>query len=85
MINIENIVKSKHIKFICRIINNEMDSLNAIIGKHWLQKYDSTFGVGFFLCRCPDIKGLDIASIPKYYREAIKAWSIFCWVKFYRV
>ena len=48
MINIDNIVKSKHIKFICRIINNEMDSWNAIIGKHWLQKYDNKFGVGCF-------------------------------------
>jgi hypothetical protein len=25
-----------------------MDSWNAIIGKHWLQKYDNKFGVGFF-------------------------------------
>jgi hypothetical protein len=43
-----------------------MDSWNAI-GKHWLQKYDNKFGVDFFLCKCSDIKGLDIASIPKYY------------------
>ena len=50
MINIDNIVKSKHIKFICRIVNNEMDSWNAIIhvGKHWLQKYDSKFGIVCF-------------------------------------
>ena len=48
MFNIDNIVKSKHITFICRIINNEMDSWNAIIGKHWIQKYDSKFGVVFF-------------------------------------
>jgi hypothetical protein len=48
MINIDNIVKSKHIKFICRIINNEMDSWNGIIGKHWLQKYDNKFGFVFF-------------------------------------
>ena len=48
MINIDNIVKSRHVTFICRIINNEMDSSNAIIGKHWLQKYDNKFGVVFF-------------------------------------
>ena len=48
MINIDNIVQSKHIKFICRIINNDMDSWNAIIGKHCLQKYDNKFGVVFF-------------------------------------
>jgi hypothetical protein len=38
MINIDNFVKSKQIKFIYKIINSEMDSWNAI-GKHWLQKY----------------------------------------------
>ena len=52
-----------------------MDSWNAI-GKHWLQKYDNEFGVdGFFLCKCSDIKGLDIGSIPKYYQNAIQAWK----------
>jgi hypothetical protein len=49
-----------------------MDSCNAI-DKHWLQKYDNKFGVDFFLCKCSDIKGLDIASIPKYYQDAIQA------------
>ena len=63
MINIDNFVKSKQIQFIYKIINSEMDSWNAI-GKHWLQKYDSKFGVDYFLCKCSDIKGLDIASIP---------------------
>jgi hypothetical protein len=51
-------------------IISEMDSWNAI-GKHWLQKYDNKFGVDFFLCKCYDIKGLDIASIPRYYQDAI--------------
>ena len=76
MINIDIFVKSKQIKYIYKIINSEMDSWNAI-GKHWLQKYDCKFGVVFFLCKCPDIKGLDIAFIPKYYRDAMQAWSIF--------
>jgi hypothetical protein len=57
MINIDNFVKSKQIKFICKIINSEMDSCNAI-DKHWLQKYDNKFGVDFFLCKCSNIKGL---------------------------
>jgi hypothetical protein len=38
---------------------SEMDSWNAK-GKHWSQKYDNTFGVDCFLCKCSDIKGLDI-------------------------
>ena len=76
VIIIDNFVKSKQIKFIYKIINSEMDSWNAI-GKHWLQKYDKKFGVDFFLCKCSDIKGLDIASIPKYYQDAIQAWNNF--------
>jgi hypothetical protein len=39
MINIDNFVKSKPIKFIYKIINSEMDSWNAI-GKHWSIKFD---------------------------------------------
>jgi hypothetical protein len=48
-----------------------MDSWNAI-GKHWLQKYDNKFGVDFFLCKCSDFKDLNIASIPKYFKNDIK-------------
>ena len=47
MINMDNFVKSKQIKCICKIINSEMDSCNAI-DKHWLKKYDITFGVVVF-------------------------------------
>ena len=71
MINIDNL--SKQILFIYKIINSEMDSWNAK-GKDWLQKYDNKFGVDFFLCKCSYIKGLYIASIPKYYQDAIPAW-----------
>jgi hypothetical protein len=83
MINIDNFVKSKEIQYIWKKNNSEMNSWNAI-GKHWLQKYDNKFGV-FFLCKRPDIKGLDIASIRKYYRDAIQAWIICFWVMFYGV
>ena len=68
MINIDKFVKSKQIKFIYKIINSEMDSWNAI-GKQ--------FGVDLFLFKCSDIKGIDIASIPKYYQDAIQAWNNF--------
>ena len=71
-----NFVKSKQIKYRYKIINSEMNSWNAI-GKHWLQKYDNTFGVDIFLCKCSDIKGLDIAPIPIYYQDAIHAWNNF--------
>jgi hypothetical protein len=55
MINMDNFVKSKQIKCICKIINSEMDSWNAI-NKHWLKKYDNTFGgVFFFFVSAPII------------------------------
>jgi len=72
MTNIHTFVKSKQIQCIYTIINSEMDSRNAIV-KHWLF---------YFLCKCSNIKGLDIASIPKYYRDDIQAWNIICWVMF---
>jgi len=53
-----------------------------MIGKIWLQKYDNKFGVNFFLFfffvnALIDIKGLDIASIPKYYQDTLHAWNNF--------
>ena len=66
MFNIDTFVKSKQVQFIYTIISSEMDSWNAI-GKHWLI---------CFLCKCSNIKGYDIASIPKYYRDDIQAWNI---------
>ena len=71
-LNIDDFVKNKQIKFVCKIINSEMHSWNAL-GKHWLQKYDNKFGVDFFLCKCSDIKG--ITSILKYYQDALHAWN----------
>jgi hypothetical protein len=56
MINIDNFVKSKQIKFIYKIINSEMDSWNAI-GKHWLQKYDMiNLELIFFFINAPILK-----------------------------
>jgi hypothetical protein len=61
-----------------------MDSWN-VIGKHWLQKYDNKFGVDFFLCKCSDIKGLDIASIPKILSRRYTSMEQFFGVMFYGV
>ena len=30
-----------------------------------------------FLCKCTDITGLDIPSIPKYYQDTLHAWNNF--------
>jgi hypothetical protein len=55
MINIDNFVKSKQIKFIYKIINSEMDSWNAL-GKHWLQKYEINLELIFFFVNAPILK-----------------------------
>ena len=39
--------------------------------------WNKKFGVDFFLCKCSDIKSLEIASIPKYYQDAIQARNNF--------
>ena len=77
MINIDNFVKSKQIKLIYKIINSEMVSWNAISVNTGYRNTIIHYGVVFFLCKCPDIKGLDIAYIPKYYLAAIEACNIF--------
>ena len=74
MLTIDDIVKNKQITCVCKKINSEMHSWNAL-GKHWLQKYVNKFGVDFILCKCFDIKG--ITSIPKYYQDALHAWKNF--------
>jgi hypothetical protein len=30
-----------------------------------------------FLCKCTDITGLDIPSIPKYYQDTLHVWNNF--------
>jgi hypothetical protein len=62
---IKYIISQKQLEtsgFLLNLIS-ELQIWNAI-GKHWLF---------CFLCRCSNIKGLGIASIPKYYRDAIQA------------
>ena len=73
MINIDNFVKSKQIKFIYKIIKSEMDSWNAI-GKHWLQKYDNKFGVDFFLCKCSDMHPFQ-NTIKTLYKHGTIFWG----------
>jgi hypothetical protein len=40
-------------------------------------QYQYNLHLDIFLCKCSDIKGLDIAPIPIYYQDAIHAWNNF--------
>ena len=76
MINMNNFVKSKQIKCICKIINSEMDSCNAI-DKHWLKKYDNTFGVVvFFFVSAPILNFRYCIYSKKTVEMPMQAWHI---------
>ena len=57
MINIENLIRSKQIKVIYKIIHSDLECWNSI-GKYWLKN---------ILCQCSDISGLNITSLSSYY------------------
>jgi hypothetical protein len=51
--------------------------IKSFTGKHWLQKYDKKFGVDFFLCKCSDIKGLDMHPFQNTIKTLYKHGTIF--------
>ena len=51
MINIDSYIDSRRIKSIYRIINEPIESWNAI-GKYWLSRLDLKFNETFFVCKC---------------------------------
>lgn len=78
MINFDEFIDSKYIKLIYRIINEPIDSWNAI-GKYWLRKLDIKYNESYFICKCSDVSQFNINYYSKFYREAIHAWSkILC-------
>ena len=66
----------KQIKLIYKIISSENAHWN-LIGKHWLQKFDVEYCETFFLCKCSNIKGLNISEMPYFYQRGITSWSCF--------
>ena len=66
----------KQIKLIYKIISSENAHWN-LIGKHWLQKFDIEYCEAFFLCKCSNIKGLNISEMPYFYQRGITSWSCF--------
>ena len=74
MIDLENIIKAKQIKWIDKIVNSKTEEWNAI-GQYWLQTYDKEYNVEYFILKCSDIKTLNMGRLPNYYQEAIKSRS----------
>ena len=50
MVNIDSYIDSRRIKYIYRIINESIESWNAI-GKYWLSRHDLKFNETFFICK----------------------------------
>ena len=69
MSNLSNTLMCKQIKLIYKIITSEEANWNRI-GKHWLQKFDTEYNEPFFLCKCSNIKGLNISDMP-YFIKAL--------------
>ena len=72
MPNFRNILLSKQIKIVYNILESNYAHWN-MIGKNWLQKFDEQYNDRFFLCKCSNIKGLDISDLPGFYQGAINS------------
>ena len=75
MPNERNILLSKQIKSVYNILESNYAHCN-MIGKNWLQKFDEQYNDRFFLCKCSNIKGLDISDLPGFCRGAINSWVV---------
>ena len=73
MVNLDSYIDSRKIHFLYRIINEPIESWNAI-GKYWLSRLDLKFNVTFFVCKCSYISSL---KYPLFYQKSIQAWTKF--------
>lgn len=76
MLNIADLIRSRKITNIHKIIHSDLECWNYI-GKYWLNKNDNRFGPDYFRCQCSNISGQNITSLPSYYQKAINCWNVF--------
>ena len=74
MVDVDQLTQTIEIKTIYRIIHSENKLWNAI-GKFYLSNCDDKFGEELFLCKCSDIRGLNLNQIPTFYKKLISTWS----------
>ena len=72
IVNLDSNIDSRSIKFIYRIINEPIESWNAI-GKYWLSRLDLKFNETFFDCKCSNISSF-LNRYPLFYQTSIQAW-----------
>jgi hypothetical protein len=76
MVNIYSYIDSRRIQFVYRIINEPIESWNAI-GNYWLSRLDLKFNETLFVCKCSNISPLILNKYPLFYQKAIQAWTTF--------
>ena len=67
-------VETLEIKTIYRIIHSKQELWNTL-GKYFLTSYDSKFGEDYFLCKCSDLRTLNLSKIPLFYKKLLVTWT----------
>ena len=72
MIDIDSLVKTKQLKWIHKILNDDTQSWN-ILGKFWLQSQDRLYDMKYTYISWSILPGLKFLKIPKFYQECLKS------------
>ena len=76
MVGVNHLVQTIEKKTIYRIIHSG-NKLWNVIGKFFLSNYDTKFGDDSFLCKCFDIRTLNLGQIPLFYKKILATWVKF--------
>ena len=76
MLDLENFLKIKQIKWIDSIIESAEEEWN-IIAKYWLQQWDERGKLKYFITTHTSLDKFELDKIPKFYKEALIVWSKF--------
>ena len=76
MVNIDSYIGSRIIPFVDRIINEPIESWNAI-GSYLFSRLDFKFNEAVFVCKCSNSSSLTLNKYPLFYQKSIQAWTIF--------
>ena len=76
MVKIYSYIDSRRKKIVYRIINEPIESWNAI-GNYWLSRLDLKFNETLFACKCSNISPLILNKYPLLYQKSIQTWTHF--------
>lgn len=73
MIDVDNFIRIKQVKWVDVIVNSDHEEWNAI-AKHWFKRWDLQSGKKYFVTTCSSLDNIDTNAIPTFYREALGSW-----------